>query len=309
MTTGIIIYHTPEHKFVEKDYSVIRLLEAGRAKGIDMRVVLPEDFELVVTRSDNKSIFVNDERLPLPDFVLPRLGSRTNFFAGSVIRQLEYLGVYVCNNVESIMGVKDKLQMHQKLAQSKLATPTTMLAKFPVNSHIVDREIGFPLVIKNVSGMQGAGIYLCDSEDKFVDVMELIYTNNSNANIILQEFIKTSRGQDLRVFVVGGRVIGCMHRSSKNSFKSNFSRGGEVKEFEITPEIEWLSTEASKLLGLDIAGVDLLFDETGFKVCEVNSAPGFIGLEKVMGKVIAEAIIDYILVRTGLHLEEEEQGK
>lgn len=304
MIRGLIIYHTPENKLVEKDYNIIRLLEVARSRGIDLQVVLPEQFELVVTRDDRKSILIDDKQIPLPDFVLPRLGSKTSFFALSVIRQLEYLGVYVCNTAEAIQGVKDKLSMHQKLAHSSLATPHTMLAKFPIDVSVVKREIGFPLVIKNVTGMQGTGIYLCDSEEKFVDVMELIYTNNSNANIILQEFIAKSHGQDVRVFVVGGKVVACMRRSSKSSFKSNVSRGGDVSEFQLSPEGEWLATETAKLLGLDVAGIDLLFDEHGFKVCEANSAPGFSGLERVVGKIIAETMLDYIQVRIGVHTNE-----
>ena len=299
MIRGLVIYNTPKDRLIEKDYSIIRLLEVAKTKEIDLQVVLPEQFELVVTRDDRKSILIDDKQIPLPDFVLPRLGSKTGFFASSVIRQLEYLGVYVCNTADAIESVKDKLYMHQQLAHSKLATPNTMLAKFPIDIEVVKREIGFPLVIKNVTGMQGTGIYLCDSEEKFLDVMELIYTNNSNANIILQEFVATSRGQDVRVFIVGGKVIGCMRRFSKTSFKSNVSKGGDVSAFDLPPEGEWLAIETAKLLGLDIAGIDLLFDENGFKVCEANSAPGFTGLEKVVGKVIAENILDYILVRIG----------
>jgi gamma-F420-2:alpha-L-glutamate ligase len=299
MIRGLVIYHTPEDKLIEKDYNIIRLLEAAKIRDIDLKIVLPEQFELVVTRDDRKSILIDDKQIPLPHFVLPRLGSKTGFFASSVIRQLEYLGVYVCNTADAINAVKDKLYMHQQLAHSKLATPNTMLAKFPIDIEVVKREIGFPLIIKNVTGMQGAGIYLCESEEKFLDIMELIYTNNSNANIILQEFVATSRGQDVRVFIVGGKVIGCMRRSSKNSFKSNVSKGGDVSSYDLSPEGEWLATETAKLLGLDIAGVDLLFDEHGFKVCEANSAPGFVGLEKVVGKVIAENILDYIIVRIG----------
>ncbi len=118
-------------------------------------------------------------------------------------------------------------------------------------------------------------------------------------------FIEKSRGKDLRVFVVGGKVIGCMYRSSKSSFKANFSKGGEVNSFDLTPEIEWLATETSKLLNLDIAGIDLLFDNNGFKICEANSSPGFHGLEKVVGKIVAENILDYILIRIGSKIENE----
>ena len=296
---GLILSSTSEADLTDKNYSIKRLLQAAREKDIEIRVLRPEQFELIVTRSDTKSILIDDKSEPLPDFVIPRMGSDTTYYAFSVIRQLQNLGVYVCNDASAIYAVKDKLYMHQLLANCKLASPKTMLAKFPIPSTIVKREIGFPLVIKNVTGTQGAGIYLCESEEKFVDVMELIYTNNKNANIILQEFIKSSYGRDLRVFVVGGKVVACMERSSSNSFKANYSRGGKVSPYQLTPEIEWLSTETAKLFKLDIAGIDLLFDKTGLKVCEANSAPGFSGMEKVVGQVIAENIIDYILVKIG----------
>jgi RimK family alpha-L-glutamate ligase len=300
MIKGIIIFSKREDELTEEDYSIKRLLEAAKTRNIDLSVVAPEQFELVVTRDDRKSILIDDKLISLPDFIIPRMGSATTFYAFSVIRQLEYLGVYVCNNSGAIYAVKDKLYMHQCLAHSRLATPKTMLAKFPIDTTVVKREIGFPLVIKNVTGTQGIGIYLCESEDKFCDVMELVYSNNYKANIILQEFIQKSSGQDLRVFIVGGKIIGCMRRSSKNGFKANYSKGGDVSSFDLTPEIEWLSTEAAKLLDLDIAGIDLLFDDAGFKVCEANSAPGFCGLEKVTGKNVAESILDYILVKIGL---------
>jgi glutathione synthase/RimK-type ligase-like ATP-grasp enzyme len=187
---GMILYSVPESQLVDADYSVIRLLEAGRAKGIEMTVVTPGQFEMVVTRTDRKSILVDDVSVPLPDFVLPRLGANTGFYAFSVLRQLEQLGVYIANDAQAVYSVKDKLAMYQLLSSSRLSTPKTMLAKYPINADTVEREIGFPLVIKNVSGMQGAGIYLCESKEKFEDVLELIYSNNEKANIILQEFVK-----------------------------------------------------------------------------------------------------------------------
>lgn len=296
---GMILYSVQEHQLGEADYSVIRLLAAGRAKGIEMVVVTPNQFEMVVTQSDRKSILVDDKSMPLPDFVLPRLGANTSYYAFSVLRQLEQLGVYVANTGQSVYSVKDKLAMYQSLSNSRLSIPKTMLAKYPISASTVEREIGFPLIIKNVSGMQGAGIYLCESKEKFEDVLELIYSNNDKANIILQEFVKTSYGRDLRVFVVGGKVLGLMKRQSSGSFKSNFSKGGSVSAFAMTSEVEWLATDVAKLFNLDIAGVDLLFDEHGYKVCEANSAPGFKGLEKVTGPIIAECIIDYVLVKIG----------
>lgn len=300
---GIILYSKNENELTEKDHGVGRLLTAAKDRNIELQVLKPEQFELIVTRSDTKSILIDDKAAFLPDFVIPRMGSNTTYYALSVLRQLKSLGVYICNDADAIFSVKDKLYMYQYLASSKLATPKTMLAKFLISPTIVKREIGFPLVIKNVTGTHGKGIYLCESEEKFVDVMELVYSNNSEANIILQEFIQDSYGRDLRVFVVGGRVVGCMQRVSNKSFKANFSKGASVLPYELTPEVEWLATETAKLFNLDIAGIDLLFDKEGFKICEANSSPGFMGLEKVVGPIIAECIMDYILVKIGLNLE------
>jgi len=139
------------------------------------------------------------------------MGSNTTYFALAIIRQLEKLGVYCCKGSQSIETVKDKLQMHQLLAQSNFPTPKTMLVKFPIDVEIVKREIGFPLIIKNITGTEGAGIYLCETDESFNDLMELIYSHNKAANIILQEFISESRGKDLRVFVLGGRTNPRLH--------------------------------------------------------------------------------------------------
>lgn len=294
---GLILFSKSEQELTQDDYSVNRLLTVARSRGIAISVVRPEQFELVITRSRAKNIIIDDKAEEIPDFVIPRLGAETSYYAFSVIRQLKYLGAYICNDAESIHAVKDKLHMHQLLAISRLSSLKTMLAKFPISLEVVKREVGFPVIIKNVTGTQGTGIYLCESESKFIDIMDLVYSNNSKANIILQEFIEHSRGKDLRVFVVGGKVIGCMKRSSTNSFKANFSKGASVKSFDLTPEIEWLSTEAAKLFNLDVAGIDLLFDKDELKICEANSAPGFLGLEKAIGKIVAESIIDYILIR------------
>lgn len=294
---GWILYFKSQAQVSERDYGVWRLLEVAKKRGIDLKVYRPDQFELVVTRDDRKSILVDGKPTPIPDFLIPRMGSGTNYFALAVIRQLERLGVYVCNSSVAVETVKDKLHMHQLLSQGNLPTPKTMLLKFPADLDVVRQEIGFPVVVKNITGTEGNGIYLCQSEDRFNDLMELIYINNPAANIILQQFIASSSGQDLRVFVVGGKIIGCMRRFSQTSFKANFSRGGQVESFDLTPEAQQLAIQTAALAKLDIAGIDLLFGENGFKVCEANSSPGFKGLEQVMGRNIAEQIIDYITAK------------
>jgi gamma-F420-2:alpha-L-glutamate ligase len=228
------------------------------------------------------------------------MGAGTTYFALAVIRHLERLGVQTFNSSQAIETVKDKLFTHQILAQSNLPVAKTMLAKFPVDVDAVERLLGFPLIVKTVSGSQGTGVFLCESRSHFEDLMQLVESTKSNVNIIIQEFVASSRGQDLRVFVVGGKAVSCMRRvSTDGSFKANFSRGGKVEPFDLTSEIEWLSSEACRLLGLDIAGVDLLIDGEHFKICEANSSPGFEGLESCQDVSIPEQIYSFICVRLG----------
>lgn len=300
---GWILHKKRKYELDEEDYSALRLLEAAKAKGVDLELYNPDQFDLVVTRNDAGSIVVDGMLKALPDFIIPRMGSATTYFALAIIRQLERLGVHSFNSAAAVEIVRDKMRTHQLLAQSNLPTPKTMLLKFPTEIRVIKREIGFPVVIKNITGTAGAGIYLCNSESEFTDLMELLYSNNSSANIILQEFVAPSKGKDLRVFVLGGKVIGIMKRTSQNSFKANFSRGGNVEPFKLIPEVEWLAIEAARLVDLEVAGIDLLFDINGYKVCEANSSPGFKGLEKVVGKNIAEQIIDYVAIKTNASIK------
>lgn len=295
---GFILCKTKESDLKpKKNYSVLRLVEAAEKAGHTLKVLTPEQFELVVTRSDRKSILIDGISQPLPDFIIPRMGSETTYFGLAVIRQLEHLGVYSCNTSSSIEAVKDKLHVHQILAQSNLPTPKTMMLKFPADIEAVKREIGFPIVVKNIVGARGNGIYLSDSEDRFLDLMHLIYSHNQQANIILQEFVAPSSGKDLRVFILGGEVVACMMRKSKSGFKANYSLGGTVEPYDLPEEAKWLAKETARLMKLEIAGIDLLFDNGGFKICEANSSPGFEGLEQVAGRHVAEDIINYITTK------------
>lgn len=297
MLKGWILYSKNKNDVSSDDYGVSRLLEAAQKRGVDLDVISPERFELVVSQSDTRTVLIDGKAVPLPDFIIPRMGSQTTYFALAVIRHLENLGVRSINSSHCIETVKDKLRVHQILAKSNLPTPKTMLLKFPVNPSLVKKEIGFPVVIKNLSGTEGKGIYLCQKEVDFSDLMDLIRLNNKNANIILQEYIKSSKGNDVRIFFIGGRPVASMKRVARKGFKSNYSIGGKVEPFEINQELEWLSTEVVRLLGLDISGVDVLLAGEGkYLICEANSSPGFKGMEEVHGKIIAEQIMDYIIL-------------
>lgn len=298
---GWIIYSENETEIVSERREVNRFVEVAKEEGIDLTVLRPEQIDLFVTSQNRKSILVDGEETTLPDFVLPRMGAGTTYFALAVIRHLERLGVPCINSSHSTEVVKDKLFTHQILAENNFPVPKTMLAKFPINIDLVEKNLGFPAVIKTLSGTQGKGVFLSDTKKSFKDLMQLIEISNAKVNIIIQEFIEDSYGKDLRVLVVGGRALACMERTAEgNGFKSNFSAGGTVSEYQLTPEIEWLATEACKVTGLEIAGVDLLFSGDHYKICEINSSPGFTGLESCCDINVAKEIFRYLKIRFGI---------
>ena len=295
---GWILHKHSDFLIKPETYEIQKLIEEGKQVGIEILVLQPEQIEIIVNRDDRKSIFVNDVSIPLPDFIIPRMGAGTTYFALALIRHLEKLGVYSFNSANSIDIVKDKLYQFQILAESGMPIPKTMLAKFPLDLHVVGKHIGFPVVVKTLTGSQGSGVFLCETLHSLEELMHMIENSNPNVNLIFQEFVKTSHGRDLRVVTVGGRVVGAMVRNAADgNFKANYSRGGTVEKFEITPEIEWLVLEIARKLDLDIAGIDLLFDGNGFKICEVNSSPGFEGLEQACEKNIAKEIIQFVKLR------------
>ena len=228
------------------------------------------------------------------------IGCFYHLLALAVSRHLERLGVYAINTSSSIEAVKDKLYTQQILAASNMPVPKTMLAKYPIDVDLVEEQFGFPVIVKTLSGAQGTGVFLSERKSKFRDLMDLINATNRDANIIIQEFVASSRGRDLRVFTIGGRAVACMERKSLDgNFKANLSQGGIASKVELTPEIEWLATETARILELEIAGIDLLFDGEHFKICEANSAPGFKGIEECHDISIPDAIFDFIQIRLG----------
>ncbi|WP_019640100.1 ATP-grasp domain-containing protein [Paenibacillus fonticola] len=295
---GWIIYKNASNEVKPETYELRRLLEDAAQHNMDIRVFSPEQFELIVTRDDRKSVMVDGEVLQLPDFVLPRMGAGTNYFGLALIRHLERLGVKTFNSSQSIETVKDKMYTLQILAEHNLPVPKTMLIRSKVDVQLVDKHLGFPVVVKTISGSQGCGVFLAETSHNFIDLLEMIYAYKEDATMILQEFVEPSRGKDLRVITIGGRAVAAMKRhSGSGSFKANYSRGGLVEPYEITPEIEWLALETSRILNLDIAGIDLLFDGDHYKICEANSSPGFEGLESCCNVNIPEEIYNFLRVR------------
>jgi gamma-F420-2:alpha-L-glutamate ligase len=207
-------------------------------------------------------------------------------------------GIILINQPEAIALAQDKLMSGVYLHQHRLPIPATQSINSSGAIDFCKKNFPFPLILKKPIGKRGSSVMKCHDAELFEDSVHM--SGLQNGTLLAQHFVKSSYGRDLRVFVIGGEAIACMQRiAKKGGYKSNFSMGGHVESHEISNTIRDISLRAADAIGLDIAGVDLLFDsqEDSFTVCEVNSAPGFKGLEQATGINVAGKIIDYVLQR------------
>jgi gamma-F420-2:alpha-L-glutamate ligase len=289
-----ILHHATEIN----GYENTKLLECLERNGLEGRILEPKYFDIIVSRSTNKSIRYKGERIDMPNLVLSRTGSGTNYFTLALMRQIEKFGIPVINDSESISKVSDKLLTSQLLVKENLPIPKTILVNGDVDVELVEKEIGFPCVVKATSGSKGKTVHLCETKKDFTSLMALLSSIALKKVLIIQEFVDTAPGTDLRVWVIGGKTVVAMKRTSGNGdFRANISQGGTAETFEITEEIDYLARETARVLGLQIAGVDLLFDKDGYKICEANSSPGFLGMDKYCGQDMAQRIVDFIKLK------------
>ena len=294
---------------IKTSYETQKLVEEFEKQDINIRVVNPQDVDIFVDRDDRKSILVAGKSRPLPDFVIPRTGSGTTYFIKAIIRHLERLGVILINGSDAIDNVKDKLYTQQVLGQSSLPVPKTLLVKHPIDIDFVESNIGYPAIIKTLSGSFGAGVFLVETRKQLTQLLKMAEITKPSYNIIVQEFIKESFGKDLRVLVVNGKVVACMMRQSTDGdFRANITRGGEAIPYQIDDDIEWISGECARLLNLDVAGVDLLFNDGKYVICEVNSSPGFEGMDKYTKTNIAENIVTFVKHKIGYNDNRKPNG-
>jgi gamma-F420-2:alpha-L-glutamate ligase len=298
---GWLLNKLPHTALTPDSYGINRFLEESRQQNISLRIVCPRQIDILVADRGpiGEHLFLLDgKKVEPPDFVLNRMGSATTYFALAAMRQIENAGVYLPNSARSVEVARDKMHTLQVLAQNGLPIAKSMLAKFPTDVDLVERELGFPVIVKTLAGSQGRGVFLCENRQKFEDLLGMITTSKGNPNFVIQQFIAKSAGRDLRVFVIGGRVVGCMMRvAGEGTFKANYSRGAKVVAYPLNPLIERLALDAAQVLGLEIAGVDLLFDGQNFKVCEANSSPGFRGMEECCAVNVPAEILSYIVKR------------
>jgi len=274
-------------------YSTKRLMEAARNRDHTIEVIDPLKCNLIIEKK-HPSIFYKSNMLEGTDAVIPRIGASVTFFGTAVVRQFEMMGVFTTTESQALVRSRDKLRSLQVLSRARLGMPKTVFTNYSKNvGEVIDHVGGAPLIIKLLEGTQGLGVVLAETKNAAESVIEAF--NGLQARVIIQEFIKEAGGADIRVLVVDGHVVGAMKRQGKEGeFRSNLHRGGTASIIELTDEEENAAIKAAKVMGLGVAGVDLLQSSRGPLILEVNSSPGLEGIERATGKDIAKTIIRYI---------------
>ncbi len=277
-------------------YSTRRILQEARARGIDVEVCDPMKFTLTVS-NQSMEVLYKGSRFEF-DAVIPRIGHSITKHGVSILNHLEHLGIWTANSSQGILHSRDKLHASQIMARNRIPVPTTVYVRdiFDVE-HAIEQVGGLPVVIKVTQGTQGEGVFLRHTQYEARSLVQgLLVTGRS---VLIQQYIAESHGRDIRAFVVGDKVVACMRRRARGrEFRSNFHLNGTVERVDLPPEYEEAACRAARVLGLNIAGVDLLEGRDGPLVLEVNSSPGLEGIEKASGVNVAAHIVDYAMEET-----------
>ena len=275
-------------------YSTHSLVMAARRRGHSVRVVDHVQCDLTILEG-RLGVRYQGEYLGRPDAVVPRIGSSVTSYGAAVVRQFELMGVYTPVGTDALLRSRDKRTALQYLAANKLPVPDSIFTAMPENVESSLRVLGdqYPMVIKTLNSTQGMGVILGESQSAAQSVAEAFI--RLREEILLQRFVEESKGKDVRVFIVGDKVIASMERNAQNGeFRSNLHRGASSHKVRITEEEEEIALRAAQLMGLEIAGVDILRSNAGPLILEVNASPGLEGIEGTTGVDIAGQIIKYV---------------
>ena len=274
-------------------YSTGRLREAAEQRGHEVRIVDYLRCVIDIT-SHRPAMWYGGERLENLDAVIPRIGAKHTFYGTAVVRQFEMMGVYPTVESQGISRSRDKLRALQLLAAEGVGLPVTSFAHSTKDiDGLISLVGGAPLVVKLLEGTQGMGVVLAETKKAAESVIGAF--RQLDANILVQEFIEEAGGSDIRAFVVGNRVVAAMERTAApGDFRSNIHRGGEARRIRLTPEERAAAKRAAKILGLNVAGVDLMRSNHGPVVLEVNSSPGLEGIEEATRIDVAGKVIEFI---------------
>ncbi len=274
-------------------YSTKRLVEAGKKRNHEVLVVDHTKCDIIIEKK-KPAIRYKHELLEDVEAVIPRIGASVTFFGTAVVRQFEMMKVFTAVESQALMRSRDKLRSLQVLSRAGLGLPKTVFTNYSKYvADVVESVGGAPLVIKLLEGTQGLGVVLVETNNAAESVLEAF--NGLKARVIVQEFIKEAKGADIRAFVVDGVVVGAMKRQGKEGeFRSNLHRGGSAMTIQLTEDEENAALKAAKVMGLGVAGVDMLQSARGPLILEVNSSPGLEGIERATGEDIAKKIINYV---------------
>ncbi|GAA1468614.1 RimK family alpha-L-glutamate ligase [Microbacterium thalassium] len=276
-----------------KAYSTQRLRAAALQRGHIVKVL--DTLRFGIDLSGNEPDLQYRGR-PLSDYdaILPRIGNSITYFGTAVVRQFEQMDVYTPNTANGITNSRDKLRATQILSRHSIGMPATAFVRNRADVRpAIERVGGAPVVIKLLEGTQGIGVILAPEVKVAEAIIETL--QSTKQNVLIQRFVEESRGRDIRALVVGDRVVAAMRRSaSGDEFRSNVHRGGTVEPVELTPEYEQAAVRSAQIMGLKVAGVDMLVGNDGPLVMEVNSSPGLEGIETATRLDVAGAIIDHI---------------
>lgn len=274
-------------------YSTKRLVETAELKGHNPIVLDHLKCDIVIEQ-DNPCIYYKGEKIENIDAVIPRIGASVTFYGASVVRQFEMMDVPTAVESQALVRSRDKLRSLQILARANVGLPKTVFTNYSKEvKKIIDSVGGTPLIVKLLEGTQGYGVVLAPTRKAAESIIEAFHS--MKARVIVQEFIQEAKGADIRAFIIGNRVVGAMKRQGKEGeFRSNLHQGGTGKLIKLSKQEREVALTAAKVMGLSIAGVDMLQSERGPLILEVNSSPGLEGIEKTTNKDIASAVIEYV---------------
>jgi ribosomal protein S6--L-glutamate ligase len=278
----------------KKLYSTRRLGEAALERGHDPKVLDTLAFSIQVEEGAPQ-LFFRNKQLSHYDAVIPRIGASITFFGTAIVRQFEMMGVFCVNTSQAITVSRDKLCALQALSRHRLGMPKTVFVR-RANEVIpaIERMGGPPVVVKLLEGTQGIGVILAESTKMAEAIIETL-SGPAKMNVLLQQFVSESKGRDIRALVVGNKVVAAMRRVAQgDEFRSNVHRGGRAELVELDEEYKRTAVHAAQVLGLRVAGVDLLEGKDGPVIMEVNSSPGLEGIETSTGIDVAGEIIKMI---------------
>jgi ribosomal protein S6--L-glutamate ligase len=289
-------------------YSTRRLREAAIQRGHEVRIVDYLRCVIDIT-SHRPAILYGGNKLEGLDAVIPRIGASHTFYGTAVVRQFEMMGVHTAVQSQAISRSRDKLRALQLLAAEGVGLPVTSFAHSTKDiDGLISLVGGAPLVVKLLEGTQGMGVVLAETKKAAESVVGAF--RQLNANILVQEYIKEAGGSDIRAFIVGNRVVAAMERTAApGEFRSNVHRGATARRIRLTPEERETAKRAAKILGLTVAGVDLMRSNHGPVVLEVNSSPGLEGIEASTGVDVAGKIIEHVEQRAGAHATHQARKK